>query len=290
MPLFAEQLPWNPIVPVAVLAVTACAAMWVWLVARWWRRQSVVSYQPRRPVPWHAVDLAAVVVFYLALQSGLIELAGVVLGPRAMQAPAAYGPGESTTEHMVGQLIAEGNVWVFLLCGISAAVVAPVSEEFLFRVLLQGWLEALEHRWRRKMATLRRLIPRGVGPILLTSLLFARLHFRVERAAGRAPDFLIFLLAGDAVARLLAMAFAVGWLRWRVGATAADLGWTPGNTKGDIRLGLAGFVAVAVPVYAMQCCTSFPCFPSTLPPIRFRCSSSPLPWGRYTTGRTASSP
>jgi len=251
MYLFAEQLPWNPIVPVAVLAVTACAAMWVWLVARWWRRQSIVSYQPRRPVPWHAVDLAAVLVFYLALQSGLIELAGVVLGSHAIQAPAAYVPGESTTEHMVGQLIPEGSVWVFLLCGISAVLVAPLSEEFLFRVLLQGWLEALEHRGRRKMATLRRLIPRGAGPILLTAFLFARLHFRVE-GPPLSPDFLIFLLAGDAAARLLAMAFAVGWMRWRAGATAADLGWTLRNTKGDIRLGLAGFVAVAVPVYAMQ--------------------------------------
>ena len=102
----------------------------------------------------------------------------------------------------MGQLIAEGNVWVFLLCVISAAVVAPISEEFLFRVLLQGWLEALEHRWRRQMPTLRRLIPRGTGPILLTSLLFARLHFRVERAAveRRLPDLCVGGRCGGASA------------------------------------------------------------------------------------------
>lgn len=33
--------------------------------------------------------------------------------------------------------------WLFLLSGLSAVAVAPVAEEFFFRVLLQGWLETL---------------------------------------------------------------------------------------------------------------------------------------------------
>ena len=33
--------------------------------------------------------------------------------------------------------------WLFLLSGLSAVAVAPVAEEFFFRVLLQGWLESL---------------------------------------------------------------------------------------------------------------------------------------------------
>ena len=128
MSLFAEQLPWNPIVPVAMLAVTACAAVWVWMAVRWWQRRPVVSYQPRRPVPWHAVDLAVIVLFYLALQSGLIELAGVVLGPATQAQP----PSARRVHHAArrGQLMAEGNVWVFLLCVVSAVVVAPVARSF----------------------------------------------------------------------------------------------------------------------------------------------------------------
>jgi membrane protease YdiL (CAAX protease family) len=245
MPLFALQPPF--VVPLAVSTVTTCVVLWLWVVAYRWRRRSLVAYQPRRPAPWHAVDLAAVVLFYMVLLSGLIELAGKLLGPHAMQAS-----GEATTEHVVGRLIAERDVWIFLLSAISAAIVAPISEEFFFRVLLQGWFEALEHRWRRQMPTLRRLMSRGAGPILLTSFLFARLHFHVESPQPGA-GFLTFVLVSDMAARLLAIAFAVGWLRWRVGATAADLGWTPGNSRTDIKLGLTGLAAVAVPVYAMQC-------------------------------------
>ncbi len=151
----------------------------------------------------------------------------------------------------MAQLVTEGNVWVLLLCVVSAAIVAPVTEEFFFRVLLQGCLAAWQHRWRRQMPTLRRLIPGGIGPIVLTSLLFARMHFRVDTPQFNVR-FLLFLLAGDAVVRLLALAFTVGWLRWRVGATAADLGWAPACVLGDVKLGLAAFAAVAAPVYAVQ--------------------------------------
>ena len=48
------------------------------------------------------------------------------------------------SEHPVATLLTENpNPMVLLLCVISAVVVAPVAEEFLFRVVLQGWLEAL---------------------------------------------------------------------------------------------------------------------------------------------------
>ena len=135
-----QQLPWNPILPVAVLAVTACVAMWVWLAARWRQGRPIVSYQPRRPVPWHAMDLAVVVVFYLVLQSGAIELASVVLGSGRRRLRPRTTRASPPREHVVGQLIAEGNVWVLLLCGISAAVVAPVSEEFFSACCCRaGW-------------------------------------------------------------------------------------------------------------------------------------------------------
>ena len=235
------ELPWIVIVSLAVLAITAIAALFGFFL----------RYQPRRPVPWHTIDLVLVVVFYFVAQSGAVGLAHAVLGPHVPRAAVAHSPGQSTAEHVIGQLIAEGNAWVLLLCVVSATIVAPVTEEFFFRVLLQGWLEALQHRWRRQMPTLRRLVPNGVGPVVLVSLLFAGMHFRVESPPVDAR-FLVFLLAGDAVARLLAVAFAVGLLRWRVGATAADLGWAPQKTLGDIALGLTAFAAVAAPIYAMQ--------------------------------------
>jgi membrane protease YdiL (CAAX protease family) len=145
----------------------------------------------------------------------------------------------------------EGNAWVLLLCFLSAAVAAPLAEEFFFRVLLQGWMETVERRWRRFMPYLRRLMPIGMAPILLTSLLFARLHFRVDSPQMNLR-FLVFLIGGNAVAQLLTIGFAVAWLRWRVGASAADLGWNRPKLSGDVKLGLAAFAVLAIPIYAMQ--------------------------------------
>ncbi len=247
----ASQPAGNLILSAAILAVSACVVAWWWAAVQWWHRRPLLPYQPRRRVPWHAIDLVLIVVCYVALQSGVIVLADASLGPNASRAPATYDASGSPAEHVVAQLIAEGNPWVLLLCLVSAGLVAPITEEFLFRVLIQGWLEALQHRGRRQMPTLRWLVPGGCGPIVLTSLLFARLHFRVDTPPLNLR-FLVFVLAGDAVARLLTSAFAVAWLRWRVGATAADLGWTSGTGLHDVKLGVVTFMAVAAPVYAVQ--------------------------------------
>lgn len=47
-------------------------------------------------------------------------------------------------------------------------------------------------------------------------------------------------------------AFGVALVRWRVGATASDLGLAPRRIAYDITLGAAGFLALAAPVYALQ--------------------------------------
>lgn len=239
---------WSPIDSIIILAVTGCLAVWGWVATRLGRREPVIAYQPRRPVPWHGLDLLAILAFYVSLQAGVVTIATTIVDRDASHASAS---GSTTTEHVVGQLIAEGNVWVLLLCALSAVIVAPVAEEFFFRVLLQGWLEALQHRWRRRLPTLRRLLPNAAGPIVLTSIVFAMMHFRVGAPRIDART-VIYVLAGDCVARTLAMVFAIGMLRWRIGATAADLGWTPRKTLPDIELGIAAFLAIAVPVYAMQ--------------------------------------
>ncbi len=58
------------------------------------------------------------------------------------------------------------------LIGFCAVLVAPVVEEFFFRVVLQGWLERRERSaWRG--ARMLSWMPAGVLPIVISSLLFA---------------------------------------------------------------------------------------------------------------------
>ena len=246
----AEQLPWNPIVPAAMLVITACVVVWALMAARWRQGRPTLPYQPRRGVPWRALDLFVILAFYLFVQSGALELARTAFDAGPAPSLTAQQHEEPTSAHAVAQLMAENNIWVLLLCFLSAAVVAPVAEEFFFRVLLQGWLESREHRWRR-LAMWRRRIPRGILPIVLTALLFAAMHFRLS-APPIDARLLLLGLTSNAVASVLALAFAVEWLRRRVGASAADFGWAPRRMLGDVGLGLAAFAALAAPIYALQ--------------------------------------
>jgi membrane protease YdiL (CAAX protease family) len=250
MPLFAK-LPADVLIPAAaILLLTACVDAWVWIAARWRRGQPVLPYQPRRPVPWGGLDLIFIVAFYLVFQAGVWGVAGLVLGPAALQPPDSYNVEEAGTEHEVVRLMEQGGPWVILLCVVSVVVIAPLVEEFLFRLLFQGWLEAIERRWRRQMPTLRRLLPRGSLPVFLSTVVFARMHFRVDGPPVN-PRFLAFALVGGMLAELATVIFAIGVLRWR-GATAADFGWAPAKLRGDAATGLLAFCAAAAPIYTLQ--------------------------------------
>lgn len=225
--------------------------VWGLVLVRLIRGLPVLPYRPRRQVPWQGVDLLAILAagfVGMALAHGLVI---ALLGPEATKPPAVYDAETSSAAHLISRLIAEGDLWVFLLCGLTAAVVAPVVEEFFFRVLLQGWLEASQKRLRKSMPTLRRLVPGAVGPILIASLLFARMHFRVDVPMGRLNHRLALTL-GASAATLLTMAFAIGLLKVRVGATAADLGFSSKHFFADVRLGLLAFVGLMGPTYGIQ--------------------------------------
>lgn len=89
----------------------------------------------------------------------LMGLAEPLLGPEVTRKPTMYNVEKANAAHTIARLLSEGNPWALVLCGLSAVVVAPIVEEFLFRVLLQGWLEAAQRRLRPRMPTLRRLVP-----------------------------------------------------------------------------------------------------------------------------------
>ena len=49
---------------------------------------------------------------------------------------------------LINELKKEGTLSAYLLAVFCAVLVAPLVEEFFFRVLLQGWLESLQWSWR----------------------------------------------------------------------------------------------------------------------------------------------
>jgi membrane protease YdiL (CAAX protease family) len=82
-------------------------------------------------------------------------------------------------EHPLAKLISAQNSPALLaLAALSAVVVAPLSEELLFRVILQGWLERVLRRRSRAWRGAQRVLP-----ILISSALFSVMHQGADRVA-----------------------------------------------------------------------------------------------------------
>ncbi len=178
----------------------------------------ILPYVPRRPVPWKLIDLLGILLIFLVLAIWLSVLIPHELrGQRpadaarpAVEAPEKAANGEplgEKTEDLAHPVIvilrSNPNLATLLFCVWVAAVVAPVAEEIVFRLLLQGWLEAVERRHRRWNRIWRRVTP-GLAPIVVVSVIFAAGHYRTERPA---PDIesLLYLFAIDATAKIVAL-------------------------------------------------------------------------------------
>lgn len=99
------------------------------------------------------------------------------------------------SEHPLAKLARDqSDIGVLLLATLSAVVIAPLIEEFLFRVVLQGWLEKQEIVWRKSRG-IESDLP-GLGPIIVVSTIFGLLHM------GHGPDpvalFVLSLFLGYA--------------------------------------------------------------------------------------------
>jgi membrane protease YdiL (CAAX protease family) len=164
-----------------------------------------------------------------------------------MAAPAAPSPLD--IEHPLARVLSERpSVWGVLICAAAAVVIGPLTEELIFRLLLQGWLESLERRMRRQAPLLRRVVA-GFAPVTLVAVLFAAMHFR--RAEDWDAQTIVCRQGIYLVASVVTVTALICWLRFAAGATLADFGIVPGKIAADVKLGLLALLAVAAPVYAV---------------------------------------
>lgn len=90
--------------------------------------------------------------------------------------------------------------------------------------------------------------------VLMNIAIFVLLHGAVTLSASqpsKAQEAAAALVA-TSLTNLLTMGLAMLWIHSRTGATWADLGFRADRTAGDLKLGLATFAAVSIPVYALQ--------------------------------------
>jgi membrane protease YdiL (CAAX protease family) len=268
-----------PLPLLAVVALLICGSLVVWtrVVQRLVQRQPLIAYEPRRPVPWNGVDLAAVlcilvlafctvgyilVYFYhggqmpktpgfaelmanLGAELIAVELAILLLMRRAGATATDFGLSTARLGYdlrlgALGYLLVIVPITLLqaalsrieayhhplidafrqrhdmlMIAGttVAAIVVAPLCEELVFRVMLQGWFESLESA---RQASCEKSNPAsgleaaagdvqspeeakpaaGVvwWPILLSSGLFALMHR--DQGLAQIPLFFLALVLG----------------------------------------------------------------------------------------------
>lgn len=134
---------------------------------------------------------------------------------------------------------------------------------------LKAWL-AIASRWRRRQRMVayepRRAAPWTGLDLLVILIVYlvtnAGLLFLILRPTSAEAlsklDFrhVVNSLAATSLANLATVAFAIAWTRLAAGATWSDLGFRFDRARDDIRLGLAAFAALSVPIYVLQAALS----------------------------------
>jgi membrane protease YdiL (CAAX protease family) len=100
------------------------------------------------------------------------------------------------SEHPLLELTKDApTTWIMVLVTVAAVGVAPLFEEFLFRVVLQGWLESEQVRLRKLRDPEASNVP-GFAPLVISSFLFAALH--AKAGPDPAAIFILSLFLGYA--------------------------------------------------------------------------------------------
>jgi membrane protease YdiL (CAAX protease family) len=128
------------------------------------------------------------------LRLGLIAFAAIATPIYGLQALLSQFVKEQ--HPIIEVLLRQPIPLLYVLAGLSAVAVAPLAEEFFFRVLLQGWLESAVLPADNPMdehVTTSEHRPRPLT-IVVTSLVFASLH--IGHGAAPVPLFFLALALG----------------------------------------------------------------------------------------------
>ncbi len=231
----------------ALVFFVSVFAAWAYLLTRYAQKKPLLKIESRRDVPWNGFDLALLFMIYLMLNVFAVVL---YTDGQASPVPESVSTDSGTTTHPLIHFVLEGKPAMIWLAVVVAVVVAPLVEEILFRLFLQGWLEKVD-RHKRHTHPFWQLARWGTMPVVLTSFLFAMMHFRVGQTVDDL-DALGKLLLLNAVVGIFTILFGIVWAVKVRGATARDLGFSLPSLGRDLFTGVVAFLAISIPLFSAQ--------------------------------------
>ncbi len=299
---------WETAQPFAAFLVgIAVVGFWIALILQTTRSKKLFPYRYRTPVPWNGFDVVVLFLIYLFVIP-LFCLKGVEMAAErlpafeaALHAPVIESEAEeapSTDEkeelsqadelmpdtgagsdslkkddlersHALAILILkDGRLWVLVLCFLSATVLAPLGEEFIFRLLLQGYLEKLE--WRFRAARRNRdgglppsvpqemdqdasgqKLPYGFFSVLVPAVTFAAFHYRSANGHPPMAEMLEMMIAQSMIL-FLVLLIGLGYLKSFYRIRWDDLGIDWDQVPSDIVAGIFLYAICFLPLMATQ--------------------------------------
>lgn len=158
---------------------------------------------------------------------------------------------KKTTMHPLTQLIRQGHEKpiILLVAFLSGVVLAPLAEEFLFRLVLQGWLTKTVDNY---YDIPQRSVLSGILPIIIVSLFFASMHSgeRTEQSV----EILFAGLLGLVIACFLIFTLGISYLVLVRQATPKDIGFDSGKIFLDLTLAGLAFIITTPLVLTLNYC------------------------------------
>ncbi len=199
---------------------------------------------------WSGWDVAFVLLITMASQS----LAVLTASWWFPVEPAAHSTNTQEAIHpLILYLQSTPTLGAVVVCMFSAVVVAPVVEEYFFRVLLLGWLEQKESLLRQRGAWPAR-IPQGLVSAALSALVFGLVHWHTIDPQGESLDSRLdwVKIAVGSIASAIAMAISLVALVAQGRANRDSLGWPPAAWLPLVVTGMLALIALLPAVYLTQ--------------------------------------
>ncbi|MDR1491357.1 MAG: CPBP family intramembrane metalloprotease [Planctomycetaceae bacterium] len=226
--------------------------------------QVLLPFRHRPPVAWDAADVLLIIAFYFALQIGVSLILAVPqqenqnrivqqsetndggeemdaeTGEEQLSKKQTISDKELRREHPLVVIMkkASSRSIAIIVCFLSAIIIAPLTEEFIFRVVIQSGIASTIRKMSDDLAVEKYL------SILLPSLVFAAVHFRASPSddanypmTPSQVEQMIRIMEATALANLLTMGTAILFLRYVRGSKWSDLGLKDFRKTGKYALG-----------------------------------------------------
>ena len=199
----------------------------------------IISEKDRYSVPWDGFDVVVLFILWISLTIACLHGVLLLSGSGNVEAPS---PRTVTDKHPLTQLLEQGRKQpvILLVAFLCAVILTPMTEEFLFRLVFQGWLQKkTASLWNVPSEKNAKYLPGGLS-VFGVSLVFAAMHG--GQRSEHSVEVLFYGISGLAIANLLTLCIGVSYLAITRRASRRELGFSSNHLTFDLLLGCGTFI------------------------------------------------